>query len=59
MNWPLRARICGHGCHAMLDGCVTGLPGGVTSTFMSSVTLDEAGLIARYAARICVPGVPW
>ena len=54
-----RLAICGHGCHAMLDGCVTGLPGGVTSTFMSSVTLDKAGLIARYAARICVPGVPW
>jgi hypothetical protein len=54
-----RLASCGHGCHAMLDGCVTGLPGGLTSTFMSSVTLDQAGLIARYAARICVPGVPW
>ena len=51
--------ICEHGCHAMLDGSVTGLPGGVTSTFMSSVTLDNAGLIARYVARICVPGVAW
>lgn len=54
-----RLAICAHGCHAMLDGRVTGLPGGTTSTFMSSVTLDETGLIARYAARICIPGVPW
>jgi hypothetical protein len=54
-----RLASCAHGCHAMLDGAVTGLPGGVTSTFMSSVTLDDAGLIARYVARICVPGVSW
>ncbi len=54
-----RLAVCGNGCHAMLDGSVTGLPNGATSTFMSSVTLDSTGLITRYAARICVPGVSW
>jgi hypothetical protein len=45
------------GPHCILEGLVENLPDGGTGSFISSLTLDEDGLIRRYASFYCEPGV--
>lgn len=45
------------GPHCILEGLVENLPDGGTGTFISSLTLDDDGLIRRYASFYCEPGV--
>jgi len=46
------------GPHGLIEGVVQGLPGGGTGSFVSSLTLDAAGLIRRYVSFYCEPAVP-
>jgi ketosteroid isomerase-like protein len=41
----------------LVEGLVTGLPGGTTGSFVSSLSLDGKGLIRRYVSFYCQPGV--
>ena len=43
--------------HCLLEGIVEGLPEGRTGSFVSSLTLDEDGLIRRYVSFYCEPSV--
>lgn len=43
------------GRHAMLEGLVEGLPGGGSGSFVSCLSLDTRGLIARYVSFYCEP----
>ena len=45
------------GPHAMLEGVVEGLPDGGNGSFLSSLSLDAAGLISRYVSFYCEPAV--
>ncbi len=47
------------GAHALLEGAVHDLPHGGSGSFISSVSLDEAGLIQRYVSFYCEPSVDW
>jgi hypothetical protein len=47
-----RGRVC------MVEGDVLGLEGGATGGWLSSVTLDADGLIARYCAFYAEPAIP-
>jgi hypothetical protein len=46
------------GPSCMLEGVVDGLPGGTTGSFVSSLSLDDAGRIQRYLSFYCEPSVP-
>ncbi|MGB1505227.1 MAG: hypothetical protein ACPHJY_11750 [Acidimicrobiales bacterium] len=43
------------GRHAMLEGLVEGIPGGGSGSFVSCLSLDARGLIARYVSFYCEP----
>ena len=45
------------GPHCIFEGAVTGLPGGGTGSFISSLTLAADGTIRRYVSFYCEPGV--
>lgn len=46
------------GPHLLLEGIVNDADGNLVGTFVSSATLDVEGLIDRYVAFYCQPGVP-
>lgn len=45
------------GRHGMLEGAVRDLPGGGDGSFISTVSLDDDGRIARYLSFYCEPAV--
>jgi SnoaL-like domain len=45
------------GPHCIVEGVVEGLPNGGTGSFISSLTLDDDGRIARYVSFYCEPAV--
>jgi hypothetical protein len=45
------------GRHCLIEGRVEGLPAGGTGSFISSLSLDDDGLIRRYVSFYCEPGV--
>jgi hypothetical protein len=47
------------GAYALLEGAVHDLPHGGSGSFISSVSLDAAGLIQRYVSFYCEPSVDW
>jgi hypothetical protein len=46
------------GPSCLLEGVVDGLPGDGTGSFVSSLSLDRTGRIARYVSFYCEPSVP-
>jgi ketosteroid isomerase-like protein len=54
-----RIEVClQRGPNCLLEGVVEDLPGGGTGGFISSLSLDDDGRIARYVSFYCEPGVP-
>jgi len=53
LRWAQDGRNC------VFEGVVEGLPSGGTGSFISSLTVDGAGLIDRYASFYCEPSVPF
>jgi len=51
-------RCVQRGPHALIEGVVFDLPHGGTGSFISSLSLDDAGLIRRYLSFYCEPSVP-
>jgi len=51
-------RCIQRGPHALLEGAVHDLPDGRSGSFISSLSLDDDGLIRRYVSFFCEPAVP-
>ena len=46
------------GPHLLLEGVVNDDAGALLGSFVSEATLDDAGLIRRYASWYTQPGIP-